>query len=105
MATQMQKVTPVNPKPFLEKLVGNMVTVKLKWGEEYRGILESKDDYMNFRLQQCEEWAYTVDEEKKKRELKMKGLLGDVLIRCNKYSTYVKQITWSKPQTNPAKWL
>ena len=22
-----------------------MVTVKLKWGEEYRGILESKDDY------------------------------------------------------------
>ena len=44
MATQM-KVTPVNPKPFLEKLVGNMVTVKLKWGEEYRGILESKDDY------------------------------------------------------------
>ena len=51
MATQMQKVTPVNPKPFLEKLVGNMVTVKLKWGEEYRGILESKDDYAQFSTQ------------------------------------------------------
>lgn len=45
---------------------------------------------MNFRLQQCEEWAYTVDEEKKKRELKMKGLLGDVLIRCNNGSVQLK---------------
>lgn len=54
---------------------------------------------MNFRLQQCEEWAYTVDEEKKKRELKMKGLLGDVLIRCNNV-LYIRQADNMEQATN-----
>merc|ERR1712038_1706562 len=91
MASSLQqKVTPVNPKPFLEKLVGRMVTVKLKWGEEYRGLLESKDEYMNFRLQRCEEWGREINDDTNKREMKMKGMLGDVLIRCNNV-LYIRQ--------------
>jgi len=53
-----QKIVPVNPKPFLEKLVGQSVVVKLKWGLEYRGYLDSKDDYMNFKMSETEEWGY-----------------------------------------------
>lgn len=75
------KIAPINPKPFVESLVGNQVVVKLKWGHEYRGYLESKDDYMNFKLAECSEWGY--EENEGQRSLKMKGQLGDVLIRCN----------------------
>lgn len=28
---------PLNPKPFLLKLTGEKVSVKLKWGLEYKG--------------------------------------------------------------------
>ena len=28
---------PVNPKPFLQNLIGKMIIVKLKWGMEYKG--------------------------------------------------------------------
>ncbi len=31
------QTTPVNPKPFLNDLIGKMVMVKLKWGMEYKG--------------------------------------------------------------------
>merc|ERR1712110_1116148 len=84
-----QKIVPVNPKPFLEKLVGQSVVVKLKWGLEYRGYLDSKDDYMNFKMSQTEEWGYE-EETSGKRELKLKGKIGEVLIRCNNV-LYVRQ--------------
>lgn len=29
--------TPMNPKPFLNELTGKPITVKLKWGMEYKG--------------------------------------------------------------------
>ncbi|EDO06937.2 putative small nuclear ribonucleoprotein F [Babesia bovis T2Bo] len=69
-----QAVTPLNPKPFLAKLVGQNVFVTLKWGMEYKGFLKSFDSYMNIELENAEEWENGV----------MKGTLGGtILIRCN----------------------
>jgi small nuclear ribonucleoprotein (snRNP)-like protein len=39
----------VNPKPFLNSLLGKVVMVKLKWGHEYKGFLVSTDGYMNLQ--------------------------------------------------------
>ncbi|EAA21550.1 hypothetical protein [Plasmodium yoelii yoelii] len=36
--TMSSRITPLNPKPFLNSLVGNRVIIKLKWGMEYKGI-------------------------------------------------------------------
>jgi small nuclear ribonucleoprotein F len=63
----------VNPKPFLMDLTGHQVKVKLKWGMEYQGKLESSDAYMNLLLQDCEEFI----------DGQFAGFLGTVLIRCN----------------------
>lgn len=49
------------------------MSVKLKWGMEYRGFLVSADAYMNLQLASTEEY---VDGE-------AQGSLGEVLIRCN----------------------
>ena len=48
---------------------------------EYKGLLKSVDDYMNFQLANTEEWI----------EGKFKGNLGDVLIRCNNVM-YLRQV-------------
>ena len=67
-------MVPVNPKPFLNDLTGKMVIVRLKWGQEYRGVapvsgcclpcicvahwplgagyLVSVDSYMNLHVRQ-----------------------------------------------------
>jgi small nuclear ribonucleoprotein F len=58
----------VNPRPFLMDLTGQTVKVKLKWGMEYQGKLESADAYMNLQLTSTDEYL---------------GYLGEVLIRCN----------------------
>lgn len=54
-------------------LVGRKVKVRLKWGPEYIGQLESADAYMNLCLNQTEEF---IDQQ-------FAGSLGKVLIRCN----------------------
>ena len=54
-------------------LTGKSVKVKLKWGAEYQGLLESADAYMNLQLKQCEEFL----------DGQFAGFLGEVLIRCN----------------------
>lgn len=54
-------------------LVGRLVKVKLKWGMEYQGRLESTDAYMNLQLSECEEFL----------DGNFAGFLGEVLIRCN----------------------
>mmetsp|Transcript_4617 Transcript_4617/g.5012 ORF Transcript_4617/g.5012 Transcript_4617/m.5012 type:complete len:90 (+) Transcript_4617:36-305(+) len=66
-------VQPTNPKPFLKKLTGQFVMVKLKWGMEYRGCLVSVDNYMNLQLQDTEEFV----------DGKITAHLGQALIRCN----------------------
>lgn len=63
----------LNPKPFLQGLIGKPVAVKLKWGMEYRGELQSTDSYMNIQLVNTQE--YVAGE--------LAGNLGEVLIRCN----------------------
>lgn len=63
----------VNPKPFLNQLMGKPVEVKLKWGMQYKGYMKSVDAYMNIQLMNTEEWVDGVST----------GMLGEVLIRCN----------------------
>ncbi|KAG4305215.1 hypothetical protein PORY_001385 [Pneumocystis oryctolagi] len=64
---------PINPKPFLQDLAGKTVIVKLKWGQEYVGFLQSVDSYMNIQLANTEEFV----------DGKNTGQLGEVMIRCN----------------------
>lgn len=63
----------INPKPFLINLKGKKITVKLKWGIEYKGELINFDKYMNLYLQSTEEWI---------KDQKI-GYLGEIIIRCN----------------------
>ena len=61
----------MNPKPFLNSLVGKPVMVKLKWGHEYKGFLVSTDGYMNLQLASTEEFI----------DGNNTGALGEVLVR------------------------
>ena len=70
MSAQFQ---PVNPKPFLASLVGKPVSVRLKWGQEYKGYLVATDGYMNLQMARTEEIVGGTNT----------GMLGEVLIRCN----------------------
>ena len=49
------------------------MSVRLKWGMEYTGLLISVDSYMNLQLQNTQEII----------DGKTTGELGEVLIRCN----------------------
>lgn len=69
----MENNTLILSEKFLNDLIGKIVVVKLKWGMEYKGILKSRDQYMNFLLSNAEEWING----------KKKGDIGEVLIRCN----------------------
>lgn len=53
--------------------MGKPVVVKLKWGQEYRGMLLSTDAYMNVQLDEAEEYI----------DGAFAGKLGEILIRCN----------------------
>ncbi|CAF0742565.1 unnamed protein product [Rotaria sordida] len=70
-ATQMK--TPLNPRPYINELVGKKILVRLKWGMTYVGVLVSVDQYMNVQLGNAVEY---IDEQNK-------GPLGEILIRCN----------------------
>jgi small nuclear ribonucleoprotein F len=70
----------INPKPFLNGLLGKPVVVKLKWGHEYKGFLVSVDGYMNMQLAQSEEFI----------DGSCTGSLGEILIRCNNV-LYIKE--------------
>lgn len=61
----------VNPTPFLLELTGNAVVVRLKWGQEYKGMLKSTDKHMNLQLTGAEEWI----------DGALAGALGEILIR------------------------
>ncbi|PUU80133.1 hypothetical protein B9Z19DRAFT_1080100 [Tuber borchii] len=70
----MSSFIPINPRPMLQSLVNQSVTVRLKWGQtEYKGTLVSADSYMNIQLSGTEEFV----------DGKSTGSLGQVLIRCN----------------------
>lgn len=61
----------MNPKPFLNSLMGKYIMVKLKWGHEYKGILVATDGYMNLQMARTEEFIDGMHT----------GKLGEVLIR------------------------
>ena len=42
-----EEISYFNPIPFLENLKGKKVNIKLKWGQEYKGIFLNYDDYIN----------------------------------------------------------
>lgn len=73
---------PVNPRPFLADCIGQSVTVKLKWGMDYTGVLISFDKYMNYQLAEATEWVNGEN----------RGLLGDIIVRCNNV-LYVQLLT------------
>ncbi|ONH71033.1 Small nuclear ribonucleoprotein F [Pichia kudriavzevii] len=65
---------PVNPKPYLNSLIGLKVCVRLKFsGTEYHGTLVSVDNYMNVLLDKdvCENLT------------KGTPLNNQVFVRCN----------------------
>lgn len=67
------RLAPINPKPFLTDLLQKPILVRLKWGQEYTGTLQSIDNYMNLQLLNTEEFV----------DGKSTGQLGEVMIRCN----------------------
>jgi small nuclear ribonucleoprotein F len=66
-------IKPIAPKPFLTDLIGKPIIVKLKWGQEYKGILVSFDSYMNLQLAQTQEFE----------DGEFSGVIGETLIRCS----------------------
>mmetsp|Transcript_18658 Transcript_18658/g.24031 ORF Transcript_18658/g.24031 Transcript_18658/m.24031 type:complete len:96 (+) Transcript_18658:167-454(+) len=82
----------VNPKPFLMDLTGKLVKVKLKWGMEYQGKLQSADAYMNLQLIDTEEYL----------DGQMAGKLGEVLIRCNNV-LYIQALSAPEDDDNTKK--
>ena len=54
-------------------MIGKVVRVRLKWGMEYQGKLNSSDAYMNLHLLKAEEYM----------DGELAGFLGEILIRCN----------------------
>lgn len=79
-----ERVTILNPKPYLQELLQKQVLVRLKWGQEYRGKLQSFDNYMNLQLLDTEEFV----------DGKNNGALGEVMIRCN-------NVLWISGDTEP----
>ena len=46
----------INPKPFVNRLLGNEIICRTKWGQkEYRGYLISVDGHWNLRLADTKE--------------------------------------------------
>ncbi|KAI9503041.1 Manganese transporter smf1 [Coemansia spiralis] len=73
---------PVNPKPFLQALIGKPIVARLKWGQEYKGLLASTDSYMNIQLINAEEF----------QDGNSTGELpGELLIRCNNI-LYIREL-------------
>lgn len=72
MKSEREEVTPVNPLAVIYRQLNKRVTVFLKGGEKYTGILTKVDSYMNLVLDD------TI-EEKSNRTAKY----GRVLIRGN----------------------
>ncbi|GMM31965.1 mRNA splicing protein [Martiniozyma asiatica (nom. inval.)] len=69
---------PINPRPFLNSLVGSNVIVKIKFNDlEYHGKLISVDNYMNVLLQDVEECTVV------NGKTTSQSLTGEVLVRCN----------------------
>ena len=63
----------LNPNQYINQLIGKKIKVRLKWGIDYNGTLETVDSYMNLKLNNSEEWFDNT----------LIGNLGEIIIRCN----------------------
>ncbi|OQO00121.1 putative small nuclear ribonucleoprotein F [Cryoendolithus antarcticus] len=73
---------PLNPRPLLQSLINDDVTIRLKWNEtEYTGKLVSVDSYMNLQLSGAEEYVGG----------KHQGGLGMVFIRYVNFYTGLEE--------------
>lgn len=79
------------PMPFLNSLAGQHVSVKLKWGAEYIGILKAVDEYMNVQLLETLEVQRGAPPTK----------LGEIFIRCNNI-LYIREVKSSSSEAAPA---
>ncbi|AFN82841.1 small nuclear ribonucleoprotein F [Encephalitozoon romaleae SJ-2008] len=61
-----------NPKQFLQRMKNRNVSVCLKWGQVYEGVLVTSDNYFNVLLDECVE-----------KEGETSTKVGEVSIRCN----------------------
>lgn len=61
-----------DPSQMLKALVGQVVSVKSKWGPLYQGTLVAVDKYMNLQIRGCVE-----------QTAQGEGDLGETLLRCN----------------------
>lgn len=64
---------PGAPSLFLQKIIGQQVTVRLNSGIDYVGILSCLDGYMNIAMEETEEFVGGIS----------KGRFGDAFIRGN----------------------
>ena len=67
--------------PYLTSLLGSPVSVRLKWGIVYTGVLKSIDSYMNVQLVEAFEHDPAVQAGMSNAGEAVK--VGEVLIRCN----------------------
>lgn len=70
-----------NPIPYLESLKGKMIEARLKWGQRYKGILISFDNYMNLQMHQTQEQVRD----------NYCGDLEEIIIRCNNV-LYIREV-------------
>ncbi|ADM11364.1 small nuclear ribonucleoprotein F [Encephalitozoon intestinalis ATCC 50506] len=61
-----------NPKQFLHRIRDKNVSVTLKWGQVYEGVLVTSDNYFNILLDKCIE-----------KDGESEAMVGEVTIRCN----------------------
>lgn len=71
---------PLNPAPFLNSLVGRKISVRLKWGFDYQGVLVSADAFMNLQLRDAEEINGNE-----------RTPMDEVLLRCNNV-LYIREL-------------
>ena len=78
------KMPKINPKPFVNSLLGNEIICRTKWGQkEYRGYLVSVDGDWNLRLANTTE---SID-----GDYNTSLDMGDVFIRANSI-LYIKEV-------------
>jgi small nuclear ribonucleoprotein F len=91
---------PINPRPFLQGLIGQYIYVRLKWGEtEYKGKFVSTDSYMNIQLSDAEEHIPHEDPTK----------LGQILIRYGSRPLFplllIDLMLTVRPRCNNVLWI
>ena len=71
--------TTINPRPFVNNLLGKIIICKLKNGHEFKGHLVSVDGYMNLQMAKAKEYT----DGSCTTTTTTGDIIGDILIRSN----------------------